>query len=139
MGLQMQHGETKMIGSQLPSYMFLAVRAITWKFKKQTVTAQSSTKVEYISLAEAAWEACWLRSLHEELTKNYLTVGTVNNITSQMRWEMDEAVAMQVIAASIPNSVFTNIKGKTNTQGVWDTLKALYEGRITMVLVKLSL
>jgi gag-polypeptide of LTR copia-type len=45
---------------------------------------------------------------------------------------------MQVIAASIPNSVFTNIKGKPNTQEVWDALKVLYKGQTTIVLVKLS-
>ena len=45
---------------------------------------------------------------------------------------------MHVIAASIPNFVFTNIKDKTTTKDVWDALKVLYEGRIQMVLVKLS-
>ncbi len=45
---------------------------------------------------------------------------------------------MQVIAASIPNSVFTNIKSKTTAKDVWDALKAMYEGRTIMVLVKLS-
>lgn len=45
---------------------------------------------------------------------------------------------MQVIAASVPNSVFTNIKGHNTTKDVWDALKALYKGRTTMVLVNLS-
>jgi hypothetical protein len=40
---------------------------ITWKSKKQTIIAQSSTEAKYISLAEAAHKVCWLRSLHEEL------------------------------------------------------------------------
>jgi hypothetical protein len=45
---------------------------------------------------------------------------------------------MQIIVALVPNSVFTNIKGHNNTRDVWDALKALYEGCITMVLVNLS-
>jgi len=42
-----------------------------------------------------------------------------------MRWDADEAIAMHVIAASIPNSVFTN---KTATKDVWDALKAAVRG-----------
>jgi gag-polypeptide of LTR copia-type len=72
------------------------------------------------------------------ITPTYITVGTINNITPQMQWETDEAIAMQVIVASILNSAFMNIKGKPNTQEVWDTLKALYKGQTMMVLVKLS-
>jgi gag-polypeptide of LTR copia-type len=45
---------------------------------------------------------------------------------------------MQIITALIPNSVFTSIKGKANTQEVWDTLKALYKGQTIMILVNLS-
>lgn len=49
-------------------YVFLANgAAITWKSKKQTTTALSSTEAEYITLSEAAQEAIWLRSLYEEL------------------------------------------------------------------------
>ena len=55
-----------------------------------------------------------------------------------MRWDNDEATAMHVIAASIPNSVFTSVKSKTNTQELWDALKALYKARTQMVLVKTS-
>ena len=68
----------------------------------------------------------------------YTAMGNINNMTSQMRWLHDEAVTMQLITTLIPNSAFTNIKGKTNTKEVWDTLKALYEAQTTMVLVKLS-
>jgi hypothetical protein len=49
-------------------YVFLSCGGvITWKSKKQTITAQSSTEAEYIALSEASREACWLRSLHFEL------------------------------------------------------------------------
>ena len=41
--------------------------AITWQSKKQTTIALSSTEAEYIALSEAGQEACWLRSLYQEL------------------------------------------------------------------------
>jgi hypothetical protein len=41
--------------------------AITWQSKKQTTVALSSTKAEYVALSKAGREACWLRSLYEEL------------------------------------------------------------------------
>ena len=49
-------------------YVFLASGgAITWKSKKQTTIALSSTEAEYVALSEAARESCWLRNLYEEL------------------------------------------------------------------------
>ena len=49
-------------------YVFLASGgAITWKSKKQTTIALSSTDAKYVALSEAAREACWLRNLYEEL------------------------------------------------------------------------
>jgi len=49
-------------------YVFLASGgAITWKSKKQSVIALSSTEAEYVALSEAAREAVWLRNLYSEL------------------------------------------------------------------------
>jgi len=49
-------------------YVFIiAGGAITWHSKKQSITALSSTKAEYIALSEMAHEAQWLRSLFKEL------------------------------------------------------------------------
>ena len=49
-------------------YVFLAGEgAITWKSKKQTMIALSSTKAEYMALSEAGHEATWLRNLYGEL------------------------------------------------------------------------
>jgi hypothetical protein len=49
-------------------YVFLSAGgAITWKLKKQTIIALSTTEAEYIALSEAGREACWLRGLYEEL------------------------------------------------------------------------
>ena len=49
-------------------YVFIVGNgAITWRSKKQTSVALSSTEAEYVALSEAGREACWLRSLYEEL------------------------------------------------------------------------
>jgi len=49
-------------------YVFLASGgAITWRSKKQTTRALSSTEAEYVALSEAGRELCWLRSLYHEL------------------------------------------------------------------------
>jgi len=40
---------------------------VTWYSKRQSITALSSTEVEYIALSETAREARWLRSLFKEL------------------------------------------------------------------------
>jgi hypothetical protein len=48
-------------------YVFLAAgSAITWRSKKQSVVALSTTEVEYVVISEAGREACWLRNLCEE-------------------------------------------------------------------------
>ena len=40
--------------------------AITWRSKKQSTIALSSTEAEYVALSEAACEAFWLRNLYAE-------------------------------------------------------------------------
>ena len=41
--------------------------AITWMSRKQSTIALSSTEAEYVAISEAGREACWLRSLYDEL------------------------------------------------------------------------
>ena len=53
----------------ISGYVFIASGgAITWSSKKQVTKALSSTEAEYVAMSEAAREACWLRSLHSELS-----------------------------------------------------------------------
>jgi hypothetical protein len=60
---------------------------ITWKSKKQTVTAQSSTEVEYVSMAEATHKACWLRGL-------YLELGHKQKELSIIKYDNEGVIAM---------------------------------------------
>ena len=48
--------------------LFTAARgAILWKSKKQMLSAQPSTEVEYIALAQLGCKACWFCNLYMEL------------------------------------------------------------------------
>jgi len=49
-------------------YVFIAAGgAITWQSSRQSVTAESSTEAEYITLWEARKKASWLRNLYNKL------------------------------------------------------------------------
>jgi len=53
----------------ISGYVFIASSGvITWSSKKQLTKALSSTEAEYIAMSESAREACWLQSLHMELS-----------------------------------------------------------------------
>lgn len=68
--------------------MFLASGgAITWKSKKQTTIALSSTEAEYVALSEAARETCWLRNLYDEL-------GYTQKYPMVIRGDNDGSIAM---------------------------------------------
>jgi hypothetical protein len=45
----------------------LSGTAISWKTRKQTIVALSTTEAEYIAASEAAREAIWLQRLHDDL------------------------------------------------------------------------
>ena len=67
----------------------------------------------------------------------YGQAGTINGVTPAARWVQGEATVKQAIAASVPDSIFNRIKGSTRAKDVWDTLKALFEGRTQMIIVDL--
>jgi hypothetical protein len=61
--------------------------AITWKSKKQTTIALSSTEAEYVALSEAAREACWVKNLYTEL-------GFPQNDPITIKGDNDGSIAM---------------------------------------------
>ena len=72
------------------------------------------------------------------VTPAYIAVGDVNGQTPAQRWAAEEAAAMNMIAASVPDQVFNRIKSKTNTMEVWNTVKAIYQTRSKMHKVDLG-
>ena len=67
----------------------------------------------------------------------YANAGAVNGVDAPTRWANGEATVKQAIAASVPDSLFNRIKGKTRAKDVWDVLKELFEGRSQMIVVDL--
>ena len=67
----------------------------------------------------------------------YGAAGAINGVDAPARWAYGEATVKQMIAASVPDSVFTQIKGSTRAKDVWDALRALYEGRTSMIVADL--
>ena len=72
------------------------------------------------------------------VTQTYTNVGTAGSVTPLMRWNTDEAVVKQLIAISVPDTVFNRIKMGANAKDVWDELKKLYEGRTMLVTIDLN-
>jgi transposase InsO family protein len=72
------------------------------------------------------------------ITQTYTNAGTIGNATPQMQWTHDQAVVKQLIAASVPDTVFNRIKTGTTAKDVWDALKKLYEGRTMLILIDLG-
>lgn len=60
-------GETEARKSTAGYVFTLQGAAISWKSKKQTIVALSSTEAEYIGSTEAAKEAIWLQRLYSDL------------------------------------------------------------------------
>jgi hypothetical protein len=82
------------------------------------------------------------RTLSDHLTNDsmpavYGAAGTINGVTAPARWAYSEATMKQAIAASVPDSIFMQIKLHTRAKDVWDGLKTLYEGRSQMITVDL--
>ena len=67
----------------------------------------------------------------------YGSVGMISGLSASARWAHGEATVKQAIAASVPDSIFNQIKGSTCVMDVWDALKALFEGRTQMIVVDL--
>jgi hypothetical protein len=72
------------------------------------------------------------------VTQAYIDVGTINKVSAAARWQTDDRAVKQMIASSVPNTVFASIKGHTAAKDVWDALKALFEGRTDLIIVNLS-
>ena len=71
------------------------------------------------------------------MTAAYGSAGTIGGLSASTQWAHGKVTVKQVIAASVLNSIFNQIKGSMRTMDVWDTLKALFEGRMQTIVVDL--
>ena len=72
----------------------LAGGIVSWKTKRQSVVALSSTEAEYIALSEATKEAVWMRRLLKEIesrsvTRAVLDPATYHEEETLRQWEPD--------------------------------------------------
>jgi transposase InsO family protein len=69
--------------------------------------------------------------------KEYVNAGAIGGLEPPTRWKRGEATTKHLIASTIPDSVFNQIKGGTRTKEVWETLKRIYEERTRTTRVNL--
>ena len=72
------------------------------------------------------------------MTQTYIDAGNIGTLTPQMRWNHDQAAVKQLIAISVPDTVFNSIKAGATAKDVWDALKKLYEGRTMLITIDLG-
>lgn len=73
-----------------------------------------------------------------EVHKSGAEVETVDEAEATFRWERDDASVKQYIASSIPNNVFTLVKGGTTAKDVWQNLSAQFESQSRTLRGKLK-
>ena len=59
--------------------------------------------------------------------QSYTAAGNINGQTPDQRWAAEEAMAKNVIAVSVPDHIFNQIKSKTTTMEVWNAIKAIHQ------------
>jgi hypothetical protein len=72
------------------------------------------------------------------VTTAYMNVGEVGGLDPDAHWDWHEASVKQLIAVSIPDSAFNQIKSGSSVKDVWKKLKQLYEGHTEMMMTDLS-
>jgi hypothetical protein len=99
------------------------------KFSVPKLLADGSNWVTYRNHVSWALES---QALEVHLTtdtapKDYAYLATVTGLDLDIRWRCGEGIVKQLIAATVPDTIFNCIKGGTHTKTVWDRLKNLYE------------
>jgi hypothetical protein len=72
------------------------------------------------------------------VTTVYMNAGEVSGLDPDACWDQHKASMKQLIAASIPDSTFNQVKLGLSMKDVWKKLKQLYEGRTEMMMTDLS-
>jgi hypothetical protein len=56
-------------------------------------------------------------------TEAYIDLGEQNGLEPKARWQKEEDTIMVTLQATLPDTVFTKVKGGANVHEVWDSLK----------------
>ncbi len=70
------------------------------------------------------------------MTASYNKSGQAN-VEEQTKWNMDNRTAKLMIMNTLPDIIFNKVKGKNSAKATWDAVKAIYEGRTSLILVNL--
>ena len=104
-----------------------------------TLATDGSNWVTYQS--QLIW-AFNLRGWSDHLTTStvpaaYITAGNINSQSPDQRWVTEEAITKHMIAASVPDCIFNQVKSKSTTKEVWAAVKAIHQTQSTMIAVDL--
>lgn len=113
--------------------IFVGGNLISWKSKKQTVVARSSTKAEYRAMAHATSELVWLKHLLQELS--FCEVGQMELVCdNQSKPEVDCYFIREKILSGVIKTSFVSSKD----QLVDIFTKSLRSPRITYICDKMD-
>ncbi len=107
-------------------------------FNIPKLVADGSNWVVYCDQMIWAMGLCILSDHLTNITmpQTYLP-GAINGVPLANQWAIGKATVKQAITASMPDSIFNCIKGSTHAKDAWDALRALFEGRMQMIVVDL--
>jgi len=74
----------------------------------------------------------------DTITHDYTSAGDIGGLKPEQRWTRDKILVNQIFGATIPDSVFTQIKTTYEPKDVWAKLKELYEGKSRSMLLDLG-
>ena len=74
---------------------------------------------------------------NDKAPKEYSAKGEVGGLDAATRWKRGESGTKQLIAATIPETIFSQIKGGTRAKEMWEALKKLHEERSRVTRVTL--
>src|SRR6266702_238326 len=108
------------------------------RFNVPKLAADGSNWVVYCDQMIWAMGLCILSDHLTNITmpQTYLP-SAINGVPLANQWAIGKATVKQAIAASVPDSIFNRIKGSTHAKDAWDALRALFEGRVQMIVVDL--
>jgi hypothetical protein len=70
--------------------------------------------------------------------QSYTNAGVINGQTPDQRWSIEEDLAMDLIASTVPDQIFNRVENNTTTMAMWTAIKAIYQTHSKMATINLS-